>query len=63
VKPGDLLETDHGLVSLTGCSSWPIDDWHTKVGRGAQVCGITEDGQVWMGRWLIDCQPCKQEAA
>ena len=57
--PGDLIETDVGLVAVTGCDAWPTG----RAPTGARVAGVTASGGTWLGRWLVDCQRVEKRAA
>ena len=57
--PGDLLETDVGLVAVTGCDAWPTG----RSPKGARVSGVTDGGGTWLGSWLVDAIPTGKVAA
>jgi len=57
--PGDLIETDVGLVTVTGCDAWPTG----RAPTGARVSGVTASGGTWLGRWLVDAVPTGKVAA
>lgn len=64
VIPGEVIDTDRGLMAVAGCSSWPHQNGRF-LRHGDLVSCVDDDGETWffrlVGREWLEVMPAEDE--